>query len=234
MWLLDAISTIKARLEPLRLQRRWEHLRRLGMHIGRDVNLPASTWIDASHCYLISIGDHCGFGEGCLLLAHDAQMDEFLDAARIGRIVIHPSCHIGARTIILPGVEIGPRTIVGAGSVVTRPLPPDTVCAGSPARVLCTLDEYLAKHRERLVSRPKFDYMEYGHLLTLERRADLVAAVADGDAYVTGGRSAELRGEGGTMRTGRVVDPPPVPDKPRDLQRIFLDGEGATTIEPPR
>lgn len=198
--LLNVASGIKDRLDRLRLQRRWEQLRRMGMHIGKDVYLPASTWIDTSQCYLISIGDHCGFGDGCLLLAHDAQMDEFLDAARIGRIVIHPSCHIGARTIILPGVEIGPRTIIGAGSVVTQSLPPDTVCAGSPAKVLCTLEEYLAKHRERLASRPKFDYMDSRHP-TLERRAALVAVAADGDAYIIGGRSAELCGVGGTPRT---------------------------------
>lgn len=199
--LRGAASGIRERLELLRLRRRWDRLRRLGMRIGEDVYLPASTWIDTSHCYLISIGDHCGFGDGCLLLAHDAQMDEFLDAARIGRIVIHPSCHIGARTIILPGVEIGPRTIVGAGSVVTRSLPPDTVCAGNPARVLCSLEEYLAKHRRRAASQPAFDYMNDVRFLTPDRRAGLVAALADGDGYVTGGRSAELRGEGGTPRT---------------------------------
>jgi maltose O-acetyltransferase len=201
-WLLDAASRIKARLDRARLRRRWDSLRRQGMHIGEDVYLPDSTWIDTSQCYLISIGDHSGFGEDCLLLAHDAQMDEFLDAARIGRIIIHPSCHIGARTIILPGVEIGPRTIVGAGSIVARSLPPDTVCAGNPAKPLCSLEEYLSKHRARLAARPKFDYMKYAGFLPPELRSELVAAVAEGDAYVTGGRSAELRGEGGTPRTG--------------------------------
>ena len=70
---------------------------------------------------------------GCSILAHDAQMDEFLDAARIGRVVIHDSCHIGARAIILPGVEIGPRTIVGAGSVVITDIDPGTVAVGNPA-----------------------------------------------------------------------------------------------------
>jgi maltose O-acetyltransferase len=199
--LLDLASRVKARLDGYRLERRWESLRRMGMRIGHNVNLPASTWIDTSHCYLISIGDHSGFGEQCLLLAHDAQMDEFLDAARIGRIIIHPSCHIGSRTTILPGVEIGPRTIVGAGSVVSHSLPPDTVCAGSPASVLCSLEEYLASHRQRLASRPKFDYMTHVRSPTPERRAEQVAAVAEGDAYVTGGRSAGLRGEGGPMRT---------------------------------
>jgi acetyltransferase-like isoleucine patch superfamily enzyme len=59
-----------------------------------------------------------------LILAHDAQMDEFLDAGRIGRVVIRSHSHIGARTVILPGVEIGPRTIVGANSVVSQSLPP--------------------------------------------------------------------------------------------------------------
>ena len=193
---------LRDRVQRERLRRRWERLKQLGMHIGEDVLLPASTSIDMSHCYLISIGDHCGFGEECLILAHDAQMDEFLDAGRIGRVVIHPSCHIGSRTVILPGVEIGPRTIVGANSVVSRTLPPETVCAGNPAKVLCSLEDYLERHRARLAELPKFDYVTYriGNL-TAARRAELVAAVSERDAYIVGGRTAELRGEGGTIRT---------------------------------
>lgn len=196
------IGRLRAWLARWRLARHHRMLRARGMHIGRDVWLPASTWIDADHCYLISIGDHCGFGEQCMLLAHDAQMDEYLDAARIGRVRIHESCHIGARTVVLPGVELGPRTIVGANSVVTRTLPADTVCAGNPAVVVCTLEEYLAKHRERLARVPTFQYEDYViHALTPERRAELVAACEHGHAYMVGGRSAELRGAGGTPRT---------------------------------
>jgi len=172
------------------------------MHIGERVNLPSSTWIDTSHCFLISIGDDCGFGPECLILAHDAQMDEYLDAARLGRVVVHPSCHIGARTTILAGVEIGPRTVVGANSVVSRSLPPDTVCAGNPATVVCSLEEYLEKHRQRLAQRPKFEYLQYDiRFLTAERRAELLKAVAEGDAYMVGGYSAERKGQGGTQRT---------------------------------
>lgn len=200
--LLDVAGAVKGRLEAARLERRWANLRGLGMHIGDDVLLPASTSIDVSHCYLISIGDHCGFGGECVIMAHDAQMDEFLDAARLGRVLVHESCHIGARTVILPGVEIGPRTIVGAGSVVSKSLPPETVCVGSPAKVICSLSEYLEKHRRRVAESPKFAYMEYDiRFLTEERRRELCAAVVDGDAYMLGGRSAEVRGEGGTQRT---------------------------------
>lgn len=205
-FVLGALGGLRARFEDARRQRRWRQLQAMGMHIGSDVFLPDSTWIDTSHCFLISIGDHCGFGEECLLLAHDAQMDEYLDAARIGRVVIHESSHIGARTVILPGVEIGPRTVVGAGSVVTKSLPPDTVCAGNPARVICSLDEYLGKHRERIARARTFEYSQYDiRSQTPERRAELIAACDAGAAYIVGGRSAELRGEGGTPRTAMAA-----------------------------
>ena len=200
--LFRLLSRLKTRIERARIERRWRVLVQKGMTIGRDVALPASTWIDTPHCFLISIGDHCGFGDGCAILAHDAQMDEFLDAARLGRVKIHESSHIGTRTVILPGVEIGPRTIVGAGSVVSKTLPPDTVCAGNPARVICTLQEYLDKHRARMTDLPTFEYMQYdSRFLTPERRKELTKAVADRDGYMLGGRSAELRGVGGTNRT---------------------------------
>jgi maltose O-acetyltransferase len=178
------------------------------MRLGADVWLPASTWVDPDYCFLITIGDHCGFGEECFILAHDAQMDEFLDAARVGRVVLHPSCHIGARTVILPGVEIGPRTIVGANSVVSRSLPPDTVCAGAPARVICSLETYLDKHRARIRSSPTFSYTD--GTFTPEEQAEMIVSTRTQDVYVTGGRSAELKGAGDTPRTdsSNLVQPP--------------------------
>jgi maltose O-acetyltransferase len=201
MSLVDGLARFKRWGQAKLVKRRWENLRRMGMKIGRDVWLPEDTWIDVPHCNLISIGDHCGFGAGCLILAHDAQMDEFLDAARVGRVIIHESCHIGARTIILPGVEIGPRTIVGAGSVVSKSLPAETVCSGSPAKVICTLQEYLDKHRLRMETVPKFSWIDYVHHVTPERNAELLNAVRAQDAYIIGGRTAELKGEGDTPRT---------------------------------
>lgn len=201
--ILDLGSRLKGRLDDARLTRRWERLRALGMHIGEGVNLPASTTIDVSHCFLISIGDWCGLGGECMILAHDGQMDEFLDAGRIGRVIIHPHSHIGARTVILAGVEIGPRTIVGANSVVSRSLPPDTVCAGNPAKVVCSLDEYLEKHRQKMAQRPCFPIDQYDiNVLTPERRAELQRAVADGDAYLTGGHTQLLEGRAGMRTTG--------------------------------
>ena len=200
---LNAASVARGRFERFRLKRRLENLKAAGMTIGQGVNMPASTWIDASHAHLISIGDWCGFGEQCLILAHDAQMAEFLDVRMLNRVVLHESCHFGSRTVILPGVEVGPRTLVGANSVVSRSLPPDTVCAGAPARVLCTLDEYLARHRERMRQAVEFPWADYNpDVLTAARRAEIEAAVQAGHpAYLRGGFSEELKGAGGTQRT---------------------------------
>jgi len=47
-------------------------------------------------------------------------------------VIIEDDCWIGARTIILPGVTIGRGSVIGAGSVVTKSVPPLVVAAGNP------------------------------------------------------------------------------------------------------
>ena len=53
---------------------------------------------------------------------------------------------VGMRSIILMGVEIGDNVIVGAGSVVAGKIPSNCVCAGNPAKVICTLDQHKEKN----------------------------------------------------------------------------------------
>lgn len=53
-------------------------------------------------------------------------------------VVIGNNVWIGARSIILPGVTLGDGAIIGAGAVVTRDVPPRSVAAGNPARVIRT------------------------------------------------------------------------------------------------
>jgi acetyltransferase-like isoleucine patch superfamily enzyme len=43
---------------------------------------------------------------------------------------------IGSGAVILPGITIGENAVIGAGAVVTKDVPPNTVVAGCPARVL--------------------------------------------------------------------------------------------------
>jgi carbonic anhydrase/acetyltransferase-like protein (isoleucine patch superfamily) len=117
-------------------------------------------------------------------------MDEFLDAARIGRVVIHEECHFGPRCVVLCNVEVGPRTIVSAGSVVVTPLPPDTYCAGAPARVVSTLARYLEERRAEMASLTVYTRADYDRQCeTSKGRAAVRAAVAENGGYVLGGTS---------------------------------------------
>lgn len=56
-------------------------------------------------------------------------------------IVIEDNVWLGGGAIILPGVVIGRNGVVGAGAVVTRPVPANTVVAGNPARVIRELEQ---------------------------------------------------------------------------------------------
>ena len=59
-------------------------------------------------------------------------------------VVIEDDAWIGAGAFVLRGVRVGARSIVGAGSVVTRDIPPDTIVAGNPAvAVRCLTPEEL-------------------------------------------------------------------------------------------
>ena len=55
---------------------------------------------------------------------------------------------IGAGTSILYGVKIGSNVIIGAGSLVNKDIPANSVVAGVPAKVLGTFDDYLEKRRK--------------------------------------------------------------------------------------
>ena len=116
--------------------------------------------------------------------------------ARIARVVIHDSCRIGARTTILPGVEIGPRTIVFAGSVVSRSLPPDTVCAGSPARPIGTLQSYVDSHRTARNWRRRRRFRSTSTAMSRSQRSAApaqIAALDKGDVYILGSDASRAR-----------------------------------------
>lgn len=53
--------------------------------------------------------------------------------------IIKKGAWIGANSILLPGITVGKNSIVGAGSIVTKDVPDNTVVAGNPAKILKTL-----------------------------------------------------------------------------------------------
>jgi len=104
--------------------------------IGSDVRINADCTLQAHGG--IEIGDLSMLAARVTIVTanHDLSrrgveaFDTLVEApVRIGR-----HCWLGAGAIVLPGVTIGDGAVVGAGSVVTRDLPPGMVCVGVPAR----------------------------------------------------------------------------------------------------
>lgn len=85
----------------------------------------------------ITIGNGVFIGPKCNLITINHDPDPDNRSATYGRpIVIEDKVWIGINSTILPGVRIGYGSIVGAQSVVTHDVPPMTVVAGNPARVI--------------------------------------------------------------------------------------------------
>ncbi|OGW48867.1 MAG: acetyltransferase, partial [Nitrospirae bacterium RBG_19FT_COMBO_58_9] len=137
-----------------------------------------------SHCSLISIGNNVTFAPNVRLIAHDASTKQFLGFTRIGLIRILDDCFIGDSVIVLAGVTVGQRSIIGAGSIVTRDIPENSVAVGHPARVICTLDEYLSKRNKSARERGILGHEYWSEHLTDEGRARMQALLSTGDGFI--------------------------------------------------
>jgi acetyltransferase-like isoleucine patch superfamily enzyme len=127
-------------------------VRELGVQVGEGCRILAGLGAFGSEPYLIRIGNHCEITSGVRLITHDGatwifrhRPDWHDGINRFGKIDIRDNCFIGVNAIILPGVTIGPNSIVGAGAVVTRDVPPDSIAVGNPARVVGSVDDYFAR-----------------------------------------------------------------------------------------
>lgn len=91
----------------------------------------------------ITIGEHAGIGHEVLILTSSHKMGD--SGRRAGSLITAPvviksGAWLGARSIVLPGVTIGEGSVVGAGSLVTKDVPANTLAGGMPARVIRELD----------------------------------------------------------------------------------------------
>lgn len=133
-------------------------LRRQGVKIGDRCLLvkPRLVQIDTSIPDLLEIGNDVHLNAGLTIMTHDWAGFVFLEkyndyvpshaAVKIGNNV-----WFGRNCTVLKGVTIGDNVIIGACSVVTKSIPANTVAVGSPAKVVCTLEEYYKKRKQQSV-----------------------------------------------------------------------------------
>lgn len=117
-------------------------LRMCGFKIGQKVyigsDLIVASIISENTCDLI-IKDRAAVAPRVtLILSSDANWSHLMNTIEPvkGTIILEENCWVGAGVIILPNITIGASSIVGAGSVVTKNVPPYSVVAGNPARII--------------------------------------------------------------------------------------------------
>ncbi len=106
--------------------------------IGDHVYLNAGVIIEAWH--EVTIGSHVLMAPFASIIDDDRHETEPGAVRFKGPTVIGDNVWLGRNVAVLPGVTIGHGSVIGADSVVTQDIPPDSFAAGAPARVIRKLD----------------------------------------------------------------------------------------------
>lgn len=125
-----------------------DYARHIGVHIGEGCQISIRKW--STEPYLVTIGNN-------VQVTHDVSFQthggghcvryKYPGFETFGRIVVEDWVYIGSHSIILPGCTIGFGSLIGAGSVVTKSVPPNSVVVGNPARFICTTQEFYEKNK---------------------------------------------------------------------------------------
>ena len=144
---LKGLRNVLVSLRRLYLTRIW------GMDIHPLAQVSLSAKLDRTFPIGVHIGPASYVAFEARILTHDMTRGLYLHT-RIGA-----NCFIGGRSLILPGIEIGDHCVVGAGCVVTKSVPPRSLVAGNPARIL----------------RSDIEVGAYGRFLTADATESLLA-----------------------------------------------------------
>ena len=122
---------------------------------GTYVVDPLTFEIDLTRPWMVEIGNDVCITDNVRILSHDFSFSVVSKKSMgvfpsCGKVKIGDNVFLGSHSIILPNVEIGDNVVIGAGSVVTKSVPNDCVVGGNPAKIICSLDEYGKKIKERM------------------------------------------------------------------------------------
>lgn len=124
---------------PMRGHHRWIFLKLGGVrfsHKNPTVYIYNNVEIDTVHPEMITIGNNVRITTGTKILTHYIDTNSSEIQFKTGHVIIEDDVFIGMNTIICNSVTIGRGAIIGAGSIITKDIPPYEVWAGNPAHYI--------------------------------------------------------------------------------------------------
>jgi maltose O-acetyltransferase len=107
------------------------------LSVGQDTFIGHNVLIAGGDCH-ISVGNNCDIGPRVTIVAGSHEIDMLgphsAGAGTSKDIIIENGAWLGANVTVLGGVRIGEKAVIGAGSVVTKDIPPYVLAAGNPCR----------------------------------------------------------------------------------------------------
>ena len=123
------------------------YARNIGVKMGKSCKISSTNF--GTEPYLIELGNNVHVTSGVTFITHEGGLWIFRHRIPnfdvFGKIKVGSNTYIGNNATILYGVEIGKNCIIGYGSVVTKSIPPNSVVAGFPAKVISTVSEFETK-----------------------------------------------------------------------------------------
>jgi acetyltransferase-like isoleucine patch superfamily enzyme len=137
---------------------RW---RSLGAKIGDRVFIGSEVTIDESFASWLTIEDDVVIASRTTIICHDSALTNLCGLpVKVGYVTIGNMAYIGANCTILCGVSIGSQALVGAGSLVTKDIPPGMVAFGVPAVVRGTVEEFRQRFESEMHDTNQYQYLD--------------------------------------------------------------------------
>ena len=150
-------KTIVGKINPLK------YAKKIGVNMGDNVHIYGNvSW--GSEPWIITLGNNVHITDGVRFITHDGgtllYRDKIPDLEITKPITLGDDVYVGNNVLFMPGSTVGSNVVIGAGAVVTKHIPNNSVAVGVPAKVIKTTDEYLEKIRNESLHLGNLKYEE--------------------------------------------------------------------------
>lgn len=140
-----------------------KYAKKIGVNMGKNIHIYGKvSW--GSEPWIITLGNNVHITDGVRFITHDGGTLLYRhlipDLEITKPIILGSNVYVGNNVLFMPGVTIGNNVIIGAGAIVTKRIPDNSVAVGVPAKVIKTSDQYFEKIQKESLHLGNLKYEE--------------------------------------------------------------------------